>query len=159
MDQSQGEWFYVNLPSNASLSVFKNNTSSNYQTDLAQHVDLAGLWDVALTEITYPHTWFNLPEEDAHFEWKHNNGEKHRQKIRGGYCDDLYQLQQELNSHPRELGTDISFKYSNIKKRFDYAATSNCKIRLFQPLAYMLGMNPFEWFEIKANSSPYPVDI
>ncbi|KAF0036501.1 hypothetical protein F2P81_011813 [Scophthalmus maximus] len=99
MDQSQGEGFYVNLPSNASLSVFKNNTSSNYQTDLAQHVDLAAVREVALTEITYPHTWFNLPEEDAHFEWRRNNGEKHRQKIRGRYYDDLYQLQDELNSH------------------------------------------------------------
>ncbi|KAF0039346.1 hypothetical protein F2P81_007581 [Scophthalmus maximus] len=76
----------------------------------------------------------------------------------GGYYDDLYQLQDELNSHPRELRTDVSFKYSNIKKRFDYAETSNCKIRF-----YMLGMKPFEWFQIKANSAPnsapYPADI
>ncbi|KAF0027125.1 hypothetical protein F2P81_019866 [Scophthalmus maximus] len=146
MDQSQGEGFYVNLPSNASLSVFKNNTSSNYQTDLAQHVDLAGLWEVALTEITYPHTWFNLPEEDARFESRRDNGEKHWQKIRGGYSDDLYELQDELNSYPRELGMDVSFKYCKVKKRFDYAATTNCKMRLLQPLAYMMGMKPFEWF-------------
>ncbi|KAF0022154.1 hypothetical protein F2P81_025594 [Scophthalmus maximus] len=51
-------------------------------------------------------------------------------------------------------------KYSNYLL-IDYAATTNCKMRFFQPLAYMLGI--FEWFQMKANSAPnsapYPADI
>lgn len=42
--RSQG--FYVTLPSNASLNVFKNNTSSSFREDLAQylHLDGPGRW-------------------------------------------------------------------------------------------------------------------
>ncbi|KAF0032063.1 hypothetical protein F2P81_016618 [Scophthalmus maximus] len=62
---------------------------------------------------------------------------------------------------------DVSFKYCKVKKRFDYAATTNCKMRLLQPLAYMIGMKPFEWYQMKVNSTPksapnsapYPADI
>ncbi|KAF0032217.1 hypothetical protein F2P81_014507 [Scophthalmus maximus] len=145
---SQREGFYVNLPSKAGLSVFKNNTSSNYQTDLAQNVDLAELWEVALTEITYRHTWFNLPEDDAHFEWRRNNGEKHRQKIRGGYCDDLYQLQDELNSHPRELRTDVSYegnfssKFSSVLRRYKSRTLSALLLQrhMWVPLANQIAV-------------------
>lgn len=66
--RSQG--FYVTLPSNASLNVFKNNTSSSFREDLAQYLHLDGAWEVAVTEISYPYTWFNLPNDMAYFEWR-----------------------------------------------------------------------------------------
>lgn len=56
--------FYVTLPSNADLNVFKNNTISSYCVNLARHINLEGSWQVAFTEISYPHTWHNVPEDN-----------------------------------------------------------------------------------------------
>ncbi len=43
MDQISGEGFYITLPSNACLDVFKNDTSSSCHMDLAQRIDLEGV--------------------------------------------------------------------------------------------------------------------
>ena len=80
MDRFTEEGFYVTLPSNASLNVFKNNTSSSYQVDLAQHIDLEGPWEVALAEISYPHTWFNVPIDAGFFDWREKPKEHENEK-------------------------------------------------------------------------------
>ncbi|GLD70774.1 uncharacterized protein AKAME5_002209200 [Lates japonicus] len=61
------EGFFITLPSNASLNVFKDNKSSSYRVDLAQHIDLEGRWEVALTQISYPHTFYTIMQDDAYF--------------------------------------------------------------------------------------------
>lgn len=45
--------FYVTLPSNSSMSVYKNNLISDYKTDLLVPLKLDGSWEVALTKIIY----------------------------------------------------------------------------------------------------------
>ena len=53
--------FYVFLPSNSISPEFPNNTTSRYSTSLPTQLELGELqWEVALVEITYPHTWFNI---------------------------------------------------------------------------------------------------
>ena len=52
--------FYVHLPSNASLDKFPNNTLTEYRVYLPQTISLTGDWEVALTEIHYPHSWNNV---------------------------------------------------------------------------------------------------
>ena len=52
--------FYLHLPSNASLDKFPNNTLTEYLVGLPQTVSLTGDWEVALTEIHYPHSWNNV---------------------------------------------------------------------------------------------------
>ena len=52
--------FYLHLPSNASLDKFSNNTLTEYRVGLPQTVSLTGDWEVALTEIHYPHSWNNV---------------------------------------------------------------------------------------------------
>lgn len=70
MDRISSKGFYITLPSIASLSVFKKNKSSHFKVDLPQHIDLEGPWEVGLCEISYPHTWFNLPSQYAYYEWR-----------------------------------------------------------------------------------------
>lgn len=67
---------YVTLPSNVSQDVFKNNTSSSYRVNLAQNIDLDGAWQVALTEISYSHTWYNVPQETDFFDWRRRPAER-----------------------------------------------------------------------------------
>ena len=52
--------FYLHLPSNASLDKFPNNTLTEYRVCLPQTITLSGDWEVALTEIHYPHSWNNV---------------------------------------------------------------------------------------------------
>ena len=48
--------FYLHLPSNSSLDKFPNNTLTEYRVGLPQTVSLTEDWEVALTEIHYPHS-------------------------------------------------------------------------------------------------------
>ena len=54
--------FYVTLPSNSSMSVFPNNTLTHYYTQLAKPLQLNGVWEVAMTSISYPHSWYDIDE-------------------------------------------------------------------------------------------------
>ena len=52
--------FYLHLPSNSSLDKFSNNTLTEYRVCLPQTISSTGDWEVALTEIHYPHSWNNV---------------------------------------------------------------------------------------------------
>ncbi len=70
MSSSSG--FQVTLPSNTQTSVFPNNTTSDYEIPLLNPIDFGGVaFEVALTEIFLPHTWYNIPEEmrTVVFQW------------------------------------------------------------------------------------------
>ena len=123
MDHRHKEGFYITLSSNASLNEFRNNAALN-----TQRIDLEGSWQVALTEISYPHTWFNVPIEDGYFEWrmKPQQGEPKPvvkcQQIRGGYYSNLTQFTNEMNAFLRKISADVQLVISAIQKRFEYQA-------------------------------------
>jgi hypothetical protein len=53
--------FYLVLPSNTVNEGFSNNKTSEYTTSLPRALELnKDLWEVALTEITYCHSWNNI---------------------------------------------------------------------------------------------------
>ena len=54
--------FYLTLPSNTTTT-FVNNKPQSYRVQLAKPISLEGKWEVALTEIQYPHNWTNITEE------------------------------------------------------------------------------------------------
>ena len=53
--------FQVILPSN--VPGHDKNKPGQYETTLATPLDLPGDWEVALIDITYPHSWINLNKE------------------------------------------------------------------------------------------------
>ena len=58
--------FYVVLPSNTKGN--SQNTTSNFTIDLPNQLDLSkGGWQCALSELTYPHTFFNIENCFFHF--------------------------------------------------------------------------------------------
>ena len=50
--------FQVTLPSN--VTGLATNTFGAYETTLAYPLEVAGTWEVALIDITFPHTWLYL---------------------------------------------------------------------------------------------------
>ena len=57
--------FYLTLPSNSSMDVYPHNTMANFKTNLPNRIELEGRWEVGMVEMQYPHTWYNLREEDG----------------------------------------------------------------------------------------------
>lgn len=52
---------HVMLSSDSNLHIHPENTASNFQVKLSKHLEFThGQWEVALTEIHYPHTWYNI---------------------------------------------------------------------------------------------------
>jgi hypothetical protein len=54
--------FYVHLPSN-NISGSDSNTVCNYVSQLARPIQLEGEWEVALTEISYTASWYDIHKE------------------------------------------------------------------------------------------------
>lgn len=62
--------FYLTLPSNV---VGEGNLTNCYRTRLPEIITLVGYWDVALVEIQYPLTWYNMDKELEKDHWIRNN--------------------------------------------------------------------------------------
>ena len=52
--------FFVILPSNSSMHVYPDNTTTHFATYLPRQIELYGEWEVALTEIQIPMTMYHL---------------------------------------------------------------------------------------------------
>lgn len=62
---NKSDQFSIVLPSNSSLDIFKDNTTSAFTVKLPGEVRLSGLWEVGLAEIHFPHTFLHLTEKNA----------------------------------------------------------------------------------------------
>lgn len=58
---------YLTLPTNASMRLHPDNTLAHYITDIRQRISLSGEWKCMLAEMQYPHTRYNVPENDTWF--------------------------------------------------------------------------------------------
>ena len=60
MDEIMSD-FYITLPSNSSMKHFPENTQSSYRTKLSAPLILSGDdWEVGLSEIFIPKSWYNI---------------------------------------------------------------------------------------------------
>ena len=96
--------FYLTLPSNASMKMYPDNTLAHYITDLPRRIDLTG----GLAEIQYPHTWYNVTEEDVWFFLNEKNptGLIQSMKLASGYYRGPVTLMNRVNRGLRLMSTD-----------------------------------------------------
>ena len=47
------------------MNYFPNNTLTHYTTKLPKIMDLDGAWGIGLTEIQYPHSWYNVKNKGS----------------------------------------------------------------------------------------------
>ncbi|KAF8795765.1 hypothetical protein HNY73_000227 [Argiope bruennichi] len=59
--------FYITLPSDPNMNYFPSNAQSSYRTKLSAPIILNGEWEVALSEISIPHNWFNMTADHNNF--------------------------------------------------------------------------------------------
>lgn len=62
--------FYVTLPSNSSLDIFPDNSLAHYFTQLSKPLTLQGAWEVALSSISYPRSWYDIESHHGAFKYR-----------------------------------------------------------------------------------------
>ncbi|CAH3024098.1 unnamed protein product [Porites evermanni] len=67
--------FYVVVASDASIDQYPENTPSSFKMQLPSQLHLSEDWEVAMTHISYPHTWENIHSNQVSYLLRYN-GEK-----------------------------------------------------------------------------------
>ena len=156
--------FYLTLPSNSSMDVFANNTTAKFVTKLPDVLELDGEWEVALSEIHYPHAWYNIPRnvckfivfykvwfdreqiQNQPFEWWPVGGS--HLTLSEGY----YASPQEIIDEMKKLIADYYavlppderfgyFKYAHQREKCVFDLEPETILILNEPLAMMLGFD------------------
>ena len=122
--------FYMTLPNNASMKTYFDNTLTHYITALPQRIDLTGEWKCGLAEFQYPHTWYNVTENDV---WLFLNAldaptTSQRTRLSCGYYDDPLTLMYHVNKGLYSLRTDetrAQMSYSSVTQKMTLHMTAN----------------------------------
>jgi phenylalanyl-tRNA synthetase alpha subunit len=59
--------FYFTLPSDSSANYHPDNMIARFVTKLLERIRLEGEYEMGLAEIVYPHTWYNVDNEDEKY--------------------------------------------------------------------------------------------
>lgn len=124
----EGREFYVTLPSDSSLFAYPENTPSNFKTKLHTPLHLKGNWQVALSEIIYTHTFYNIYKGKNDVTFTDGLPEKNVStvKLTEGYYqngkDILTEIHRRISRDNRAAGDRIYLEMENLSRR--------CKINL-----------------------------
>ena len=141
------EEFYITLPSNASVNIFKENTLHSYLIKLQRPLSVQqGKWVVGMTEIQFPHSWKNLvngyvkiTKANYHSPLTFHLKDGHYKSI-----DDLLTSIHHILTNAK-LEKEIILYYDNIRNQvlleiMDNPATSTLGVTFSQNILNMLGL-------------------
>jgi hypothetical protein len=160
----QSSEFYVTLPSNSSALHFPDNKPGLFTTNLAHPINLRGRWECALSELTYPVTWYNI-SPDADFYILHTEtGRVKTVTVPEGYYADVAQLLSVMYnlivsddpSYANAVG--ISIDEINGKAVFDIAVGYQI-LWVDEQLAQVFGMMRHTASPSGVSKSARPIDI
>jgi hypothetical protein len=142
----------MTLPSSSSMGYFPNNTLANYNTKLPQRIELTGEWEVGLSEIQFPISWYNLSNDESHLfvsSWTARDHETEHHWIDisppGGHYDAPEMLIAQINYRLRDMSIPINFSFNSISRKVQitYDETKTyAKFKMSIAMAELLG---FEW--------------
>jgi len=159
--------FYITLPSNSG----RNKNASNYIVNLPQNIRLDGEWEVALVELIYPYSFYNV-QELAHISLVmadkgiYPKGKRITllmSKVKEGHYGKVEDLLEALQqSLPSEYSDKLIFDYNRITNRVTLKISPPI-IGLNMPdfLLYMLGYDAstFDYHLHNGGIAPYPPDM
>ena len=123
--------FYLVLPSNSSTSMYPNNTLAQYVTNLPRRVCLSGEWECGLTEIHYPHDWYNV--RNARLTIAHGDSLDTDRHIDDGYYDSPNVLVRALNG---EKGGRVKFSYDRVTQKVCVQMKGDTTFKLYGDLGF-----------------------
>ena len=137
--------FHLTLPSNASTTIYPNNTAAMYVTKLPKPIELEGEWVASLKEISTPVSFVNIPYNYAKFDVKHkgasDDGAQKTLAMQGG----MYRRNEEVLDRLNEITSLYNIEF-HLAGRRNRRVTINVgdthEIRLNENLAIILGLSP-----------------
>ena len=141
--------FYLHLPSNSSLDKFPNNTLTEYRVGLPQTVSLTEDWEVALTEIHYPHSWNNVQgnfQDRFYVRNQELSGVWEVLIIPPGHYASIEAIllkMKELVDNEKRFTDDVRFSYDTLSRKVTVHLQNNAELS-FGDIGYVLGFSPTE---------------
>ena len=127
--------FYLVLPSNSSMDIHPNNTLAQYITNLPRRISLHGDWECGLTEIHYPHDWYNVRNTRMVAEHEEST---HNVYLDDGYYDSPKTLVKALNL---DKESRVKFSYDSVTQKMRAHLKRQTKFRLYGDLSDILGFS------------------
>ncbi len=182
--------FYITLPSNTIHSSSRNrpndpvgqskgNTQSDFRIHLPHRISLDGEWEVALCEIIYTHSWFNIDHNDDKDRYIMINDAAQRKTVVCEVEPGFYETAQELIGAVNTsvvrvcdalaIPPILKFVYDQITKRSAIKLGRKSEPTLLfmgEKLRYMLGFDIADLTRLKSEraepltlKAKYPVDL
>ena len=126
--------FYLVLPSNSSMITHPNNTLAHYITNLPRRINISGVWECGLTEIHYPHDWYNV--RNARLTMEHDGNMETDVCFEDGYYHSPEALATTLNC---DKPGRVKFAYEPVTQKFIALVKSKTKFTLYGDLPDILG--------------------
>ena len=139
--------FHITLPSDSSLAYYPNNTVARFTTKLSQPIYLTGEYEVGLSELIFPHSWYNLDNSTRQY-WvgvKPEGREVRHCYLKSGYYTDGTVLANELTKQYTKVFADIAdfsvkFSFNVITNKFMIDVLSKSQLYMSSELQKLLGV-------------------
>ena len=126
--------FYLVLPSNSSMVTHPNNTLAQYITNLPRRMSLSGVWECGLTEIHYPHDWYNV--RNARLTVEHDGNMETDAYFEDSYYDSPKALAKKLNG---DKPGRVKISYEPVTQKFGANMKSETTVTLYGDQPDILG--------------------
>ena len=126
---------YLVLPSNASMTTHPNITLAQYITNLPRRISLSGDWECGLTEIHYPHDWYNV--RNARLTVEHGDKTETDAYFEDGYYDSAKALVRTLNDELK--GGRVKCSYEPVTQKVTAHMKGDTTVALYGDLPDILG--------------------
>jgi hypothetical protein len=146
--------FYVTLPSSSD----RNGTAAQFRVKLAERLKLGGAWEVGLSEIIYPNSWYNVRQGENIIRIHFNNNEDKSGKLfvdvtfPAGRYSTLEELVENVNlfinnlNHPIINSDTLHFEKDSSSGNIKILLTKN--VDLIQNIGFSVTMAKIFGFEI-----------
>ena len=152
--------FYVTLPSTSSSQFFPDNKLSSFTTNLHTPLRLNGDWEVALVEINYPRTWYNVSGDTCKVYYTSKQDQELKSvKIPPGYYETVEEILYELRKTlPPHILKDVHMYVKSQSRKLVINCGNGASIKFNETLARMLGFEESKLIR-KDTYGTFPVDI
>ncbi|GFV88856.1 uncharacterized protein TNCV_4609011 [Trichonephila clavipes] len=134
--------FYITLISDSSKHFFPGNKTSHFTTQLPTPITLNDEWEMGLVDFIYPHTWYNIREDNNLFGFDLGDGKSIARRIPQGFYETIPDILDGM--YLEDFKNKIEFHYHPIVKRVKIKTKEHAKVFLHKGFSKLLGFEPGE---------------
>ena len=157
MDEQQ---FYILLPSNSSMDLYKDNTLTSFTVHLPETIRLDNSYEVGLQSIVWPRSFYTIRNDSTNIDYISSDGHVDTVRIRSGFYHTMTDLVQSINSSLRtKVGANIQLLYDNISEKVYVSVKNGYTFTLAGDLSIILGFGGNNVVISKSQYSPFVSDL